>query len=352
MKCQNNMSSSPLSDSDTLTPPPKKHLKSCMRCRKHKIKCNYSETCPDPCTSCQKRQTECKVQPLVPVRRSNIIKNLSAEVNRLKTLVDMLIKREERLKNMCLKSGIQLKGLLEIENYDLNYSLDSIVYSLHDIEKILVQFKKTKFFYKFEVSISLYQTNPILFWTVVFMVTSDESLYAKLLEKLFNNEGNFNLNSDAIVLLSQHPNSILEDTYLLLTKIDCKDRAFLALKSLYGFRLGKESQIVPANPTLQTFAKLIEIISYSPQEKIIIKLHNLISSLPNDINSVIYKIPIEFASLIASQISPSTLSTLFPLLLQFTDKTILNLLVNNNSPKEPLICTSMPDLIKHFQSFR
>ncbi|TID31238.1 hypothetical protein CANINC_000181 [Pichia inconspicua] len=341
------MSLSPLSDSDTSIPP-KKHLKSCMRCRKHKIKCNYLETCPDPCTSCQKRQTECKVQPIVPVRRSNIIKNLSAEVNRLKTVVDVLIKREERLKNMCSESGIQLNGLLEIENYHLNYSIDSLIYSSNEIERILKEFETLPFFYKFEVSTSLYESKPILFWTVVFMVTSDVSLYTTLLKRL-HGTNNLNDHHEAIILLAQHPNSVLEDTYSLLSKLESKDRAFLALKSLYSFRLGKDSQIVPANPTLQTFAKLIEIIPYSPQEKIIIKLHNLISSLPSDINSIFYKIPIEFASLIASQISPSTLSTLFPLLLRFSDKTIMNLLVNSSNIKEPLISTSMPDLIEHFQ---
>lgn len=342
-------SSSPLSDTDTLIPP-RKHLKSCMRCRKHKIKCNYSETSPDPCTSCQKRQMECKVQPLVPVRRSNIIKNLSSDVNKLKTMVDMLIKREEKLKKLCSVSGIELNGLLEIDNYDSNFVIDSIIYSQREIATILKEFKDSKFVYKFEVSASLYQTNSILFWTVVFMVTSSDSLYTSLFERIDTDDGYYENNLDAIMLLSQHPKSSLENTYSLLCKIESSETVLLALKSLYGFRLGKTSQIVPANPTLKTLSKLLEIISYSPQEKIIIKLNNLISSLPSDINSMVYKIPIEFASLIAFQISPSTLSTLFPLLLRYEDKTILNLLVNNNSPKEPLICSSMPKLIEHFNA--
>lgn len=345
------MTSSPLSDSDTLIPT-KKQLRSCMRCRQHKIKCNYSETSPDSCTSCQKRQTDCKIQPLIPVRRSNIIKKLSNDVNSLKAMVDFLIKREEKLKNFCSDSGIKLDGLLEINDYDSNYVIDSIIYSPNQIESILADFKNSKFVYKFDVSISLYQRNTLLFWTIVFMVTSNESLYATIFERLDTEDADYEENIDAILLLSQHPNSNIEETHSILSKIELKDPVFLTLRSLYEFRLGKETEIKPANPTLQTFAKLIEIIPYSPQEKIIIKLNNLVSSLPNDINSMIYKIPIEFASLIASQISPSTLSTLFPLLLKFDDKTILNLLVDNNNPHEPLLCTSIPKLLDHFYKYK
>ncbi|KAG0681942.1 hypothetical protein C6P42_003659 [Pichia californica] len=105
--------------------PKPKHLKSCLRCRKHKTKCNYIETAPNACSSCIKRGITCQLEIVIPVKRSNIIKNLSNDIQLLKNLVDDLIKRDNYLKSICSKRGIKINGLVDIkscQNNNINYN--------------------------------------------------------------------------------------------------------------------------------------------------------------------------------------------------------------------------------------
>ena len=109
-----------------------KHLKSCSRCRKHKTKCNYIETNPNPCTSCSKRGLNCHLELVIPVKRSNIIKNLSNDIKILKNLVNDLIIKDQKLKNLCIEKGVKVDGLIDIKNYNYNNNINTLT----DIDEI------------------------------------------------------------------------------------------------------------------------------------------------------------------------------------------------------------------------
>lgn len=54
----------------------KKVLRSCVRCRKNKTKCDSMETRPDPCTSCVRKGVECELDYVTPPQRSKEMKSL------------------------------------------------------------------------------------------------------------------------------------------------------------------------------------------------------------------------------------------------------------------------------------
>lgn len=64
--------------------PKPKVLKSCIRCRKHKTKCDAFERQPGSCSSCSKRGVPCKIDYVLPPQRSDNLKNLVQSVNEIK----------------------------------------------------------------------------------------------------------------------------------------------------------------------------------------------------------------------------------------------------------------------------
>lgn len=76
--------------------PYSKVLKSCMRCRQYKTKCDAARTRPAPCTACARRARACvfEVVHTPPQRSSEVVELLGAEVARLKLrLGDMVARR-------------------------------------------------------------------------------------------------------------------------------------------------------------------------------------------------------------------------------------------------------------------
>lgn len=107
--------------------PKPRHLKSCSRCRKHKTKCNFMETAPYACTSCAKKGVICELEIVIPIKRSNIIKNLSNDIQNLKNLVDDLIIKDNYLKSLCQKKGIKVDGLVNIDICKRNLDVDDLI---------------------------------------------------------------------------------------------------------------------------------------------------------------------------------------------------------------------------------
>lgn len=70
--------------------PRPKILKSCIRCRKHKTKCDASEKTPNPCSSCAKKGIQCKIDYVLPPQRSDNLKNLVGHVETIKTNYELL----------------------------------------------------------------------------------------------------------------------------------------------------------------------------------------------------------------------------------------------------------------------
>lgn len=99
-----------------LDQPKPRHLKSCARCRKHKTKCNYSETAPNPCSSCASRGLTCELEIVIPLKRSNIIRNLTTDVTDLQSAVDKLLLRDSYLKNLCKEKSIEVEGLTDFKD--------------------------------------------------------------------------------------------------------------------------------------------------------------------------------------------------------------------------------------------
>ncbi|KAF6014567.1 hypothetical protein HII12_001392 [Brettanomyces bruxellensis] len=92
-----------------------RHLRSCARCRKHKTKCDYVDTVPNPCSSCARRGVTCELEIVIPIKRSNIIKNISDDINGLKDMVDSLLARDAYLRDMCQRSNIAVSGLVDLK---------------------------------------------------------------------------------------------------------------------------------------------------------------------------------------------------------------------------------------------
>lgn len=211
--------------------PKPKQLKSCARCRKHKTKCNYIDTIPNPCSSCEKRGLTCQLEIVIPVKRSNIIKNLSSDINELKGLVDELIIKDRYLKSLCLLRGIHVDGLVDVEEchrdedenlqtiksertksvdvftppYSTQLSPSSdvaeevqvkksfslglnICYSYGQICAIFDGFNKDYLKFlpiieRIESPESLYKSNPFVFWSIIFIMTRNSDIYTDYLVK-------------------------------------------------------------------------------------------------------------------------------------------------------------------------
>lgn len=93
-----------------------RQLKSCSRCRKHKTKCDFVDTRPHPCTSCAKKGIECELEVVIPVKRSNILKSLNENIEQLKNSVEFLAHKEITLKQMLSDRGIEVYGLVDVDN--------------------------------------------------------------------------------------------------------------------------------------------------------------------------------------------------------------------------------------------
>lgn len=101
----------------------KKVLKACIRCRKHKTKCDAFIRTPLPCTNCKKRAIQCRLETVShdPSDRtklaSNVVESLTSEIHLLNQTVDDLI----------LRKNHQLYRLME-----LNPSIPQIQSCLQD----------------------------------------------------------------------------------------------------------------------------------------------------------------------------------------------------------------------------
>lgn len=70
---------------------------SCTFCRQHKIKCNASESYPNPCTRCTKMDLKCEIDPQFKPKKGLQIQMLIGDVEELKAKIEMLLKNEHLL---------------------------------------------------------------------------------------------------------------------------------------------------------------------------------------------------------------------------------------------------------------
>ncbi|SCV03255.1 LANO_0G03048g1_1 [Lachancea nothofagi CBS 11611] len=84
----------------------KKALRTCVRCRRNKIKCDLQSARPKSCTACEKRRVECVVDYVVPHQRSQELLSIVKSVEEMKK---QLQERSDKYETM----GNQSKKLLE-----------------------------------------------------------------------------------------------------------------------------------------------------------------------------------------------------------------------------------------------
>ncbi|ODV85961.1 hypothetical protein CANARDRAFT_183041, partial [[Candida] arabinofermentans NRRL YB-2248] len=208
--------------------PKPRHLKSCSRCRKHKTKCNYIDTQPNPCTSCSKRGLTCQLEIVIPVKRSNIIKNLSDNIDDLKDIVDSLVLKDRYLKQLCKDQGIQVDGLVDVEcstelychedfkspvvdpsyityttehetltppesitpsEEESSFEIEStdIKYQLIDALTLMDQFNSIYLPFipimdKIRSPTVLYKNSKLLFWTIIYITSQNTNIFKKFIK--------------------------------------------------------------------------------------------------------------------------------------------------------------------------
>lgn len=103
--------------------PKPKLLKSCIRCRKHKIKCDAFDKNPNPCSSCLKKKIQCKIDYVLPPQRSDNLKDLINQVSYLKFQINKLNTHYSTLSknlNLNLPNYEKWKLVNDIEENNLN----------------------------------------------------------------------------------------------------------------------------------------------------------------------------------------------------------------------------------------
>lgn len=94
-------------------------LKSCIRCRKHKTKCDALITNPRPCTHCSKKQINCTLDIITKTvnlnnQHNELIENLSEDVQDLKVVLNGLLDRKQEMIHLLIKRS---QNLLEVNTY-------------------------------------------------------------------------------------------------------------------------------------------------------------------------------------------------------------------------------------------
>ncbi|KAK6458832.1 putative transcription factor [Scheffersomyces xylosifermentans] len=95
-----------------------KVLKSCVRCRKHKTKCDAADTNPLPCTHCAKKSVNCTLEVITTqANRStiDIVEKLAGEVEDLKVVLDKMLSRKNEMINLLIERGNQMRAIAEKE---------------------------------------------------------------------------------------------------------------------------------------------------------------------------------------------------------------------------------------------
>ncbi|CUM46183.1 uncharacterized protein AC631_04822 [Debaryomyces fabryi] len=87
---------------------PGKVLKTCVRCRQHKTKCDASRTDPLPCSHCFKKNINCTLDIITkdPNRSNDLVTKLTVDVRSLKKSLDTLINRKFKMINMLVEKGV------------------------------------------------------------------------------------------------------------------------------------------------------------------------------------------------------------------------------------------------------
>ncbi|AAS51033.1 ACL195Cp [Eremothecium gossypii ATCC 10895] len=79
----------------------KKPLRSCVRCRKNKIKCDSATRRPKPCSSCLKKGVGCELEYVIPPQRSKELRSLYENVAYVRLKLNELMESCDQLLDYC-----------------------------------------------------------------------------------------------------------------------------------------------------------------------------------------------------------------------------------------------------------
>lgn len=87
---------------------PGKILRTCVRCRQQKTKCDASLTDPLPCSHCMKKKIDCTLDIITknPNRSNDLVTKLTIDVRSIKKNLDDLINRKFKMLNMLVEKGV------------------------------------------------------------------------------------------------------------------------------------------------------------------------------------------------------------------------------------------------------
>lgn len=90
-----------------------KVLKSCIRCRLHKTKCDAVKTNPLACTHCSKKNISCTLDVITkpPQRSNDLVEKLSMDVISLKRSLDTLISRKNEMVSLLIQRGTDIQSI-------------------------------------------------------------------------------------------------------------------------------------------------------------------------------------------------------------------------------------------------
>ncbi|CCE87126.1 Piso0_005665 [Millerozyma farinosa CBS 7064] len=88
-----------------------KVLKTCIRCRQHKTRCDAWDTRPYGCTHCMKKNVACTLDIItkMPNRSNDVMNRLVAEVKSMKSCVNRLVEHKAQMVEGLMANGL-LKG--------------------------------------------------------------------------------------------------------------------------------------------------------------------------------------------------------------------------------------------------
>lgn len=98
----------------------KKLLKSCIRCRKHKTKCDSYLKSPGPCSNCMKKNHVCKIEFISPPKRFDNLKNLNNNLVDINAKINEMLEFYETMRRTLDITEVKSFQEFKVEN-SLNF---------------------------------------------------------------------------------------------------------------------------------------------------------------------------------------------------------------------------------------
>ncbi|TVY81957.1 Transcriptional regulatory protein SEF1 [Lachnellula suecica] len=164
---------------------PKRNQGACTTCRQVKLKCDSNERFPAPCTRCSKKNLQCRTDP--NFKRTRTRNRLDDVTNQLNAIQKTLAQQSHATPSVQHDStpgpSPSAQSLLDIEEStfyrytnlpDSSFILDHVSMDHEHVMQLFAHFEA--YYYRhcpiLDTSVSiavLYQTSPILFWTIVIL---------------------------------------------------------------------------------------------------------------------------------------------------------------------------------------